>query len=47
MSDVAASGGYYIGMSADSIFAQPGSLVGSIGVFSGKLSFKELYKKIG
>lgn len=47
MSDVAASGGYYIGMGADSIFAQAGSLVGSIGVFSGKLSFKEFYKKIG
>ncbi len=31
--DVAASGGYYIGCSADSIFAEPTSITGSIGVF--------------
>jgi protease-4 len=47
MSDVAASGGYYIGMPADSIFAQPSSIVGSIGVFSGKFSLKGLYNKLG
>ncbi len=33
MSDVAASGGYYIAMAADSIVAQPMTLTGSIGVF--------------
>ncbi len=32
--DVAASGGYYMGCSADSIFAQPNTITGSIGVFS-------------
>lgn len=31
--DVAASGGYYIAAAADSIFAQPGTITGSIGVF--------------
>ncbi|HHE64870.1 MAG TPA: hypothetical protein ENL09_02495, partial [Bacteroidetes bacterium] len=47
MSDVAASGGYYISMAADSIVAQPSSIVGSIGVFAGKFSFKGLYEKLG
>lgn len=34
MGDMAASGGYYIAAGADSIFAQPSTLTGSIGVFS-------------
>jgi len=33
MGDVAASGGYYISCNADSIFAQPNTITGSIGVF--------------
>lgn len=33
MGDYAASGGYYIACAADSIFAEPGTLTGSIGVF--------------
>jgi protease-4 len=33
MGDVAASGGYYIACHADSIFAEPSTLTGSIGVF--------------
>ncbi len=33
MGDVAASGGYYIACNADSIFAQPNTITGSIGVF--------------
>jgi protease-4 len=33
MGDVAASGGYYIGCQADSIFAEPNTITGSIGVF--------------
>jgi protease-4 len=37
MGDTAASGGYYICMSAKKIFAEPGTLTGSIGVFGGKL----------
>ncbi|HWG64780.1 MAG TPA: signal peptide peptidase SppA [Streptosporangiaceae bacterium] len=36
MGDVAASGGYFIAMAADSIVAQPGTLTGSIGVLGGK-----------
>ncbi len=47
MSDLAASGGYYIAMSADSIVAQASSIVGSIGVYSGKFAMKELYRKLG
>jgi protease-4 len=34
MGDLAASGGYYLSAMADSIFAQPNTLTGSIGVFS-------------
>jgi protease IV len=33
MGDVAASGGYYVACSADSIFAEPNTITGSIGVF--------------
>ena len=47
MSDVAASGGYYIAMGADWIFAEPGTLTGSIGVVGGKLALEGLYNKIG
>jgi protease-4 len=47
MGDYAASGGYYISMNADAIVAQPGTITGSIGVFSGKFSFRGLYDKIG
>lgn len=34
MGDLAASGGYYIACGADSIFAEPGTITGSIGVFA-------------
>jgi protease IV len=37
MGDVAASGGYYITMSARKVFAEPGTLTGSIGVLGGKI----------
>lgn len=47
MGDVAASGGYYISMGADRIFAEPGTVTGSIGVVGGKLAMKGLYDKIG
>jgi protease-4 len=36
MSDLAASGGYYLAMAGDAIVAQPGTLTGSIGIFTGK-----------
>jgi protease-4 len=38
MGAVAASGGYYISLSADRIVAQPATLTGSIGVLTGKVS---------
>lgn len=47
VSDLAASGGYYISMAADSIVAHPSSIVGSIGVFMGKFILSGLYQKIG
>lgn len=47
MGDMAASGGYYIAAPGSYIFAQPGTLTGSIGVFSGIVNLKGLYRKIG
>jgi protease-4 len=47
MGDYAASGGYYVSMGADAIVAGPGTLTGSIGVFSGKFSMRGLYAKLG
>jgi protease-4 len=47
MGDVAASGGYYIAMNGDAIVAEPGTITGSIGVFSGKFNLRGLYDKIG
>jgi protease-4 len=47
MGDVAASGGYYISMPCRKIFAEPGTLTGSIGVVGGKLCTGGLYKWAG
>lgn len=47
MSDLAASGGYFISMTGDPIVAYPNTLTGSIGVIMGKLNAKGLYDKIG
>lgn len=47
MSDLAASGGYYIAMAADAIVAQPSTLTGSIGIFGGKYVTGGLYGKLG
>jgi protease-4 len=47
MSDVAASGGYYISMGANKIYAEPGTLTGSIGVVGGKLAIGGTFNKIG
>jgi len=47
MSDLAASGGYYVAMAAQEIVADPGTLTGSIGVFGGKFSLRGLYDKLG
>lgn len=47
MGDVAASGGYYIAMNSDKIFAEPGTITGSIGVVGGKVALQGLYDKVG
>ena len=47
MAGVAASGGYYIAAPAHAIVAQPGTLTGSIGVFSGKFAAAGAFDKIG
>ena len=47
MSDVAASGGYWISMGADRIVAQPGTVTGSIGVIAMKPNLRGLYEKMG
>jgi protease-4 len=47
MSDLAASGGYYIAMPGHVIVAQPGTLTGSIGIFAGKFVTGGTFKKLG
>jgi protease-4 len=47
MGNVAASGGYYIAMGADKIYAEPGTITGSIGVVGGKLVLGGLFSKLG
>ena len=48
MGDLAASGGYYISSGADSIFAQPNTITGSIGVFGIIPDFSAFFKnKLG
>lgn len=47
MSDVAASGGYYIACNANKIVAEPSTVTGSIGVFMGKPVMKGFYDWIG
>lgn len=47
MGDVAASGGYYVAMGADTIVASPSTLTGSIGVFYVKPAVKRLAESFG
>jgi protease-4 len=47
MSDVAASGGYYIACNANKIVAEPSTITGSIGVFMGKPVVKGFYDWLG
>lgn len=48
MGDVAASGGYYLACAADSIFAEPNTITGSIGVFSMIPSMEQMLReKVG
>ena len=45
--DTAASGGYYLAAPCTEIFASPGTLTGSIGIFGGKVDFSGLLAKVG
>jgi protease-4 len=47
MGDVAASGGYYVASASDRIFADPGTITGSIGVISASIELSGLLNKIG
>lgn len=47
MGNVAASGGYFVSMGADRIVAQPGTVTGSIGVFTGKMVLADFWPKLG
>lgn len=47
MGDVAASGGYYVSVGAGTIFADPGTITGSIGVVGGKIVTKGLWDWAG
>lgn len=47
MGDVAASGGYYVTMTAKKVFAEPGTITGSIGVFGMKIVTGGVYEKFG
>ena len=47
MGGTAASGGYYVSAGADAVYANPSTITGSIGVYSGKFSAAGLYDRIG
>jgi len=47
MGSVAASGGYYVAAAADRIFANPGTLTGSIGVVMQLANLEGFLKKVG
>lgn len=47
IADICASGGYYIAVAADEIYADKASIVGSIGVLMNGFGFTEAMKKIG
>ncbi|MEO5373734.1 MAG: signal peptide peptidase SppA [Alphaproteobacteria bacterium] len=47
MGNTAASGGYFVAMAADAIVAEPGTITGSIGVFSGKFVLRRFWDRLG
>jgi protease-4 len=47
MADFAASGGYYVATAAPTIVAQPGTLTGSIGIYTGKFVIGGTLEKLG
>lgn len=47
MGPVAASGGYWVSVNADRIYAMPSTLTGSVGVIMGKFEISGLWEKLG
>ena len=47
MSDMAASGGYFVALAADHVVAHPNTITGSIGVVSGKLNLSRFLAEYG
>ena len=47
MGNVAASGGYYVSCGSETIFADAGTITGSIGVVAGKLATQEMWETVG
>lgn len=47
MGDMAASGGYWLAACTDKIYANPGTITGSLGVYMPYSNWEELYRKIG
>lgn len=47
MGAIAASGGYYVASACDEIWADPGTLTGSIGVWFGKVDVEPLAERVG
>jgi protease-4 len=47
MGNVAASGGYYVSLASKQVFADEGTITGSIGVLGGKLATTDMWAKIG
>ena len=47
MGDIAASGGYWIAALCDRIYANPGTITGSIGIYIPYANWEELFKKVG
>jgi protease-4 len=47
LGDVAASGGYYLALAGQKVFAENGTITGSIGVIAGKAVLRDLYAQIG
>ncbi len=45
--DVAASGGYYLAVAGSPVFAEAGTITGSIGVIAGKANLRGLYDRLG
>ena len=47
MGDYAASGGYFVSLAGDKIFADKNTITGSIGVLGGKFALPKLWEKLG